>query len=31
MVDGTLGSLTATETNLFNDVVGEFLTSDGGI
>ena len=31
MVDGTLGPLTATEARAFNDVVGEFGASDGGI
>ena len=31
MVDGTLGHLTATEARAFNDVVGEFGASDGGI
>ena len=31
MVGGTLGPLTATEAQAFNDVVGEFGASDGGI
>ena len=31
MVNGTLGPLTATEAQLFNDVVGGFGPSDGGI
>ena len=31
MVDGTLDPLTATEARAFNDVVGEFGASDGGI
>ena len=31
MVDGTLGPLTTTEARAFNDVVGEFGASNGGI
>ena len=31
MITGTLGPLTATEALAFNDVVGEFGASDGGI
>ena len=31
MVGGTLGPLTATEARAFNDVVGEFGASDGGV
>ena len=31
MVNGTLGSLTATEAQAFNDVMDEFGASDGGM
>ena len=31
MVSGTLGPLTATEARAYNDVVGEFGASDGGV
>ena len=31
LVGGTLGPLTATEARAFNDVVGEFGASDGGV
>ena len=31
MVKRTLGPLTAAEAQAFNDVVGEFVASDGGI